>query len=206
MKKFILTTAVVSVLGTSAFASEVYINQAGGALTVNILQENGLNRINSESDPAIINGNDINVDVTQSGDMNEMDLYLQQGANSTNFVYSATGDMNTIVANIYGGIDNSFVATLLGNSNVITVCKDYINSVCNGIVVNQTDTTMNITGNSNEVNLALDSANATNSIDIGQTTPSDNNIVNLTQTTANGYNNVNATIDGDSNTVDILQN
>lgn len=206
MKKLILTTAVVSVIATPLFASEVYINQAGGALTVNVLQENGLNRINSESDPAIINGNDINVDVTQSGDMNEMDLYLQQGANSTNFVYSATGDMNTIVANIYGGIDNSFVATLLGNSNVITVCKDYINSVCNGIVVNQTDTTMNITGNSNEVNFALDSANATNSIDIGQTTPSDNNIVNLTQTTANGYNNVNATIDGDSNTVDILQN
>jgi hypothetical protein len=206
MKKLILTTAVVSVLSTSAFASEVYINQAGGALTVNILQENGLNRVNSESDPAIINGNDINVDVVQSGDMNEMDLYLQQGANGTNFVYSATGDMNTIVANIYGGIDNSFVATLLGNSNVVTVCKDYVNSVCNGIVVNQTDTTMNITGNSNEVNFALDSANATNSIDIGQTTPSDNNIVNLTQTTANGYNNVNATIDGDSNTVDILQN
>lgn len=206
MKKIILTTAVVSILATAASASEVYINQAGGALTVDVLQENGLNRINTESDPAIINGNDINVEVIQSGDMNEMDLYLQQGANGTNFVYSATGDMNTIVANIYGGIDNSFVATLLGNSNIVTVCKDYINSVCNGIIVNQTDTTMNITGNSNEVNLALDSANATNSIDIGQTTPSDNNIVNLTQTTANGYNNVNMSIDGDSNTVDILQN
>lgn len=206
MKKLILTTAVVSVLATTVSASEVYINQVGGALTVDILQENGLNRINTESDPAIIDGNDINVEVVQSGDMNEMDLYLQQGANSTNFVYSATGDMNTIVANIYGGVDNNFVATLLGNSNVVTVCKDYINSVCNGIIVNQTDTTMNITGNSNEVNLALDSANATNSIDIGQTTPSDNNIVNLTQTTANGYNNVNMSIDGDSNTVDILQN
>jgi hypothetical protein len=65
---------------------------------------------------------------------------------------------------------------------------------------------MNITGNSNTVNLAYDSANATNNIDIGQTTPSDNNIVNLTQTTANGFNNVNMTIDGDSNTVDVLQN
>lgn len=206
MKKIILTTAVVSVLASTVSASEVYINQAGGSVTVDVLQENGLNRVNTESDPAIINGNDINVQITQSGDMNEADVYLQMGADSTNFVYSATGDMNTIVANIYGGIDNSFIATLLGNSNVVTVCKDYINSVCNGIVVNQTATTMAITGNNNEVNLAYDSANATNNIDIGQNIPSNNNTVNLTQTTANGYNNVNMSIDGDNNTVDILQN
>jgi len=206
MKKLLLTTASVVFMATPLMASEVYINQVGGALNVDILQENGLNRINTENDPSLIEGDDINVEVIQNGDMNEMDLYLQQGANSTNFVYSATGDMNTIVTNIYGGIDNSFVATLIGNSNVVTVCKDYTNSVCNGIIVNLTNTVMNITGNSNTVNLAYDSANATNNIDIGQTTPSDNNIVNLTQTTANGYNNVNMVIDGDSNTVDILQN
>jgi len=206
MKKLLLTAASVVLVTTPLYASEVYINQVGGALTVDVLQENGLNRINTENDPALIEGDDINVQVVQNGDMNEMDLYLQQGANSTNFVYNAEGDMNTIVANIYGGIDNSFVATLIGNSNVVTLCKDYTNSVCNGIIVNLTNTVMNITGNSNTVNLAYDSANATNNIDIGQTTPSDNNIVNLTQTTANGYNNVNMTIDGDSNTVDILQN
>jgi hypothetical protein len=206
MKKLLVTAAIVLSASAPLLASEVYINQVGGALTVDILQENGLNRINTENDPALLEGDDINVQVTQTGDMNEMDLYLQQNANSTNFVYSATGDMNTIVANIYGGIDNSFVATLLGNSNVVTLCKDYTNSVCNGIIVNLTNTVMNITGNSNTVNLAYDSANATNNIDIGQTTPSDNNIVNLTQTTANGFNNVNMTIDGDSNTVDILQN
>lgn len=206
MKKLLLTTASVVFMATPLMASEVYINQVGGALNVDILQENGLNRINTENDPSLIEGDDINVAVIQNGDMNEMDLYLQQGANSTNFVYSAAGDMNEIVTNIYGGIDNSFVATLIGNSNVVTVCRDYTNSVCNGIIVNLTNTVMNITGNSNTVNLAYDSANATNNIDIGQTTPSDNNIVNLTQTTANGYNNVNMVIDGDSNTVDILQN
>ena len=206
MKKLLVTAAIVLSASAPLLASEVYINQVGGALTVDILQENGLNRINTENDPALLEGDDINVQVTQTGDMNEMDLYLQQNANNTNFVYSATGDMNTIVANVYGGIDNSFVATLLGNSNVVTLCKDYTNSVCNGIIVNLTNTVMNITGNSNTVNLAYDSANATNNIDIGQTTPSDNNIVNLTQTTANGFNNVNMTIDGDSNTVDILQN
>lgn len=205
MKKIIITTAF-ALMATTVLASEVYIDQAGGSLTVDILQENGNNRVNSESDPSIINGNDINVNVIQSGDANEMDLYLQQGADSTNFVYSATGDMNTIVANVYGGIENDFTATLIGSDNVITVCKDYVNSVCNGIVVNQTLTTMTITGSNNEVNLAYDSSNATNNIDIGANTPSSYNIVNLTQTTANGYNNVNMSIDGDSNTVDILQN
>ena len=206
MKKIIITAAIATVFASQVFASEVYIDQAGGAVNVDILQQNGANRINSESDPAIINGNDINVAVIQDGDGNEMDLYLQQGADDTNFVYSATGDMNTIIANIYGGIDNDFTATLIGNDNAVTVCKDYTNSVCNGIIVNSTLTTMTITGSNNEVNLAYDSANATNNIDIGANTPSSYNVVNLTQTTANGYNNVNMSIDGDSNTVDILQN
>ena len=179
MKKIIITAVIATVLASQVFASEVYIDQAGGAVNVDVLQQNGANRINTESDPAIINGNDINIAVIQDGDGNEMDLYLQQGADSTNFVYSATGDMNTIVANIYGGIDNDFTATL---------------------------TTMTVTGSNNEVNLAYDSANATNNIDIGANTSSNYNVVNLTQTTANGYNNVNMSIDGDSNTVDILQN
>lgn len=205
MSKILISISIL-LWSTAAFASEVYIDQAGGALAVDILQENGANRVNTESDPSIINGNDITVSVIQDGDGNEMDLYLQMGADDTDFTYSATGDLNSIVANVYGGIDNNFTATLIGSSNIISVCKDYTNSVCNGIIVNETNTTMNVTGNNNEINLAYDSANATNNIDVGQNLLSNYNIINLTQTTANGYNNVNMTVDGDSNTVDILQN
>lgn len=187
-------------------ASEVYINQAGGSLNVNVLQENGNNRINTESNPFDINGNDVTVDITQSGDGNEADFELDMGANQSNLVYSATGDYNTIIGEIYGGINNSFAATVVGSDNAITYCRTYVNSACNGIIVNNTDTTANVTGNNNQLNFALDSANSVNTVDVGQTTPSDFNITNLTQVSTAGYDQVTMSIDGNTNTTNVVQN
>jgi hypothetical protein len=77
-------------------------------------------------------------------------------------------------------------------------------------VVNFTDTTVNLTGSNNTVNFALDAPDATNVFDIGQTTPSSFNVINLTQTVTTqgqGYTGhiVTVSIDGDTNTVDIVQ-
>jgi hypothetical protein len=229
MKK-ILTTVVFSLLASTAMASEVYIDQAGGDLTVNILQENGNNRINTEADPMNIEGNDITIDITQSGDANEADLEFESGATTTTFTYSATGDMNILTGKIFGGINNTFTTDIVGSDNVMTYCQTYTNSVCNGIIVNNTDTTTNIIGSNNIINYALDSADAVNTVDVGQTTASNfneihlfqtsaggfnqvsmtvdgnNNIINVDQQTAMGYTYVNMTVTGSSNTVDILQN
>lgn len=205
MKK-ILLSSVFSLLAASAFASEVYIDQAGGALNVDILQESGMNRINTEANPMDVDGNDIDVDIVQSGDGNEADIEIDMGADSTVFNYSATGDMNILFGEIYGGIGNSFTTTIIGSENLVTYCKDYTNSVCNGIIVNNTTTTANITGNNNELNLALDSGDSTNTFDIGQTTPSDLNITNLTQISTGGFDVVTMTLDGDSNTTNLTQN
>jgi hypothetical protein len=186
------------------YASEVYINQAGSATNINILQENGNNRINTESAPMIVNGDDINIEIVQDGDGNVAEIYIQLSANDTNFEYRVEGDLNEILANISGGIENSFVAAIVGNDNVITLCKDFVNNTCNGIEVNLTSTTLNLNGNNNEINFALDAAESINTFNIGQTTPSDFNIINLSQTTSVGHI-VNVTIDGNSNTVDIVQ-
>ena len=204
MKKLLLTTAMMLGLTGPAIAGEVYINQAGSNVNIDILQQNGNNRINTELDPMIVNGDDINVEIVQDGDGNVAEIYLQLNANDTNFEYRVEGDMNEILANISGGTDNSFVAAIIGNNNVITLCKDYQNGNCNGIEVNFTDTTVNLTGNNNEINFALDAGNSTNTFNVGQTTPSDFNVINLTQTTAPGHI-VNVTLDGNNNTVDIVQ-
>ena len=140
----------------------------------------------------------------QDGDGNVAEIYIQVSANDTNFEYRVEGDLNEILANINSGTDNNFVAAIIGNDNTITLCKDYINSNCNGIQVNLTDTTLNLDGNNNEINFALDAADATNVFNVGQTTPSDFNVINLTQTTSVGHI-VNVSIDGDTNTVDIIQ-
>jgi hypothetical protein len=63
---------------------------------------------------------------------------------------------------------------------------------------------INITGDTNTVNLALASANAINNIDIGQTTPSNDNVVNITQSGV-GVHNVSLVINGDTNLVNITQ-
>ena len=204
MKKLLLTTALVLGVTTTLHASEVYIDQAGNSTNVNVLQQNGNNRINTEANPMIVNGDDINVEIVQDGDGNVAEIYIQVSANDTNFEYRVEGDLNEILANINGGVDNNFVAAVIGNDNTITFCKDYINSICNGIQVNLTDTTLNLTGNNNQINFALDAADATNVFNVGQTTPSDFNVINLTQTTSVGHI-VNVSIDGDTNTVDIVQ-
>lgn len=204
MKKFLMLTAFMSVIASPSLASEVYIDQAGNSTNVNVLQQNGNNRINTEAAPMIVNGNDINVEIVQDGDGNVAEIYIQVSANDTNYEYRVEGDLNEVLSNISGGVDNNFVAAVIGNDNTITLCKDYINSTCNGIQVNLTDTTLNLTGNNNQINFALDGAEATNVFNVGQTTPSDFNIINLTQTTSIGHV-VNVSIDGDTNTVDIVQ-
>lgn len=204
MKKLLLTTAMVLGLTGPAIASEVYINQAGSSTNIDILQQNGNNRVNTETAPMIVNGDDINVEIVQDGDGNVAEIYIQLSANDTNFEYRVEGDLNEILANISGGTDNSFIAAIIGNDNTITFCKDYINQTCNGIQVNLTDTVINLTGNNNTVNFALDADSATNTFNIGQTTPSDFNVINLTQTTSTGHI-VNVSINGNTNTVDIVQ-
>jgi hypothetical protein len=204
MKNLLLTSALMIGIAVPSFASEVYIDQAGNSTNVNVLQQNGNNRINSEAAPMIVNGNDINVEIVQDGNGNVADILIQVSANDTNYEYRVEGDLNEVFSNISGGVDNNFVAAVIGNDNTITLCKDYINGNCSGIQVNLTDTTLNLTGNNNQINFALDAAEATNVFNVGQTSPSDFNVINLTQTTSSGHI-VNVDIDGDTNTVDIVQ-
>ena len=204
MKK-ILTTIAFSMWATTGMASEVYIDQAGGSLNIDVLQENGNNRINTESDPMTVDGNDIDIDIVQSGDGNTADLNFTMGADNTIFNYSATGDLNVVTSEIYGGLTNTMTTTIIGSDNLLTYCKDYVNSVCNGIIVNDTTTTTNITGSDNKINFALDSADATNNLDVGQTTASNFNEIDLFQTSAAGFNTVNMNVDGDSNIISVDQ-
>lgn len=204
--KFLLTILTSTILSVSAsLAAEVYIDQVGGAVTVDILQENGMNRVNSESDPAILNGDDIILNLIQSGDMNSADIYFDQNANDTNFTYAATGSFNELVASVFGGLNNYFAVTITGDTNVVTACKNIYTTTCNGIIVNNTQNNLTITGGNNEVNFALDSGDAINNITIGANVPSDFNVINLTQT-GSGAHMATIAVDGNNNLVDLIQN
>lgn len=199
--------------GSGVLANEVYIEQAGSGSTFDITQSGtGSNRVGSSGTASSFTGDNQNVTITQAGLSNAADLSVNGG--STTIGYTATGDLNELVVNIDGGSGNTLNVIKTGDSNRVTVCgtnnvgvsgqTGATASCSSGVAVNDTTNTINITGDSNKVNLALASADASNTINIGQTTPSTGNIINVTQSGL-GIPTTNLTIDGNTNTVNIKQ-
>jgi hypothetical protein len=195
----------------SALASEVYIEQAGSSSTFNITQSNGNNRVGSVNTPSVFSGSSILVDIVQNGTLNEADLSVLT-ATDTVIDYTATGNSNILEVEIANS-GNSLTVVKTGDANRVTMCGTNngagavagATAACTSAVgVVDTTNVINITGDSNSVNLALASANASNTINIGQNTISDNNVVNITQSGA-GVHTTAITIDGNTNLVNVTQ-
>jgi hypothetical protein len=193
--------------GSGAYASDVYVDQAGDTGTFNITQSNGVNRVGSIGTPSVFSGNNITVDIIQNGTLNEADIQALS-ATDTIINYNAQGGSNTLEIEI-GNSGNELNVVKNGDSNRVTMCGTMsgtgASATC-ATAVGVVDTTnnINITGDSNTVNLALASTNAVNNVNIGQTTPSSDNTVNITQS-GNGLHNVGVNINGDTNLVNITQ-
>jgi hypothetical protein len=193
--------------GSGAYASDVYVDQAGDTGTFNITQSNGSNRVGTINDPSVFSGNNITVDIIQNGTLNTADI---QAISATDTVinYNAQGSSNTLEIEI-GNSGNELNVVKNGDGNRVTMCGTKSGSgasatCATAVGVVDTLNNINIDGSNNSVNLALASANAVNNIDIGQTLPSDGNIVNITQS-GNGLHNVGLVINGDTNLVNITQ-
>jgi hypothetical protein len=193
--------------GSGAYASDVYVDQAGDTGTFNITQSNGMNRVGTISTPSVFSGNNITVDIIQNGTLNEADIQAIS-ATDTIINYNAQGGSNTLEIEI-GNSGNELNVVKNGDSNRVTMCGTKsgtgASATCaTAVGVVDTLNNINIDGSNNSVNLALASANAVNNIDIGQTTPSSDNVVNITQS-GNGLHNVGLVINGDTNLVNITQ-
>ena len=193
--------------GSGAYASDVYVDQAGDTGTFNITQSNGTNRVGTSSTPSVFSGNNITVDIIQNGTLNTADIQALT-ATDTIINYNAQGSSNSLEIEI-GNSGNELNVVKNGDSNRVTMCGTMsgtgASATCaTAVGVVDTLNNINITGSSNTVNLALASANAVNNIDIGQTTPSSDNIVNLIQS-GNGVHNVGLVINGDTNLINITQ-
>ena len=206
----IIVAAIFVMLGT-AVASEVYIEQAGDTGTFNITQSNGDNRVGSVGTPSVFSGNAIAVDIIQNGTLNEADLSVLT-ASDTIIDYTATGGSNILEVEISDS-GNSLTVVKTGDFNRVTMCgtNDGAGAIAGATAACSTsvgvvDTTnvINITGDSNSVNLALASASANNTVNIGQTTPSDDNVVNIAQSGAGSHTTA-ITIDGNTNLVNVTQ-
>lgn len=193
--------------GSGAYASDVYVEQAGDTGTFNITQSNGSNRVGTISTPSIFSGNNITVDIIQNGTLNTADIQAST-ATDTVINYDAQGSSNSLEIEI-GNSGNELNVVKNGDSNRVTMCGTLsgtgASATCaTAVGVVDTLNNINITGDSNTVNLALASANAVNNINIGQTTLSSDNTVNITQS-GNSIHNVGVTINGDTNLINITQ-
>jgi hypothetical protein len=218
-RKLLAILVTSGMLSSGAIANDVYIEQAGDSSTFNITQSGtGGNRVGSSGTPSTFSGNNQTIDIVQAGQSNEADLTVSGGSTIIN--YSTTGDLNQLKVEIDGGTGNTFNIAKTGDSNRVTVCgtnnvgtagqTGSTASCTGGVAVNDTTNTVNVNGDSNKVNLALASADASNTINIGHNsqgvsgTSSSGNIVNVTQSSS-GIPTTNITVNGDTNTINVKQ-
>ena len=212
---------VTSILGISlgALASEVYIDQAGSASTINLTQTGSSNIVNGDAGTttaAVLNGSSQTVDITQTGNNNESIINIVGG--TADLDQTATGDYNQFEIDVNGGTGNVTNVTTTGDYNRVTVCGTNDGTASSssgtsvagpdcstGISANDVTNTISITGDANVVNTQVGSlANTTNTVTIGAVTASSNNIVNIDQSNTDA-NTVTLGIDGDGNNVSIVQ-
>ena len=197
---------------TAAWASDVYIDQAGSTTTIDITQTGDGNTVGSSGTPSTIIGDNTDVDIKQTGDLNTADIETATGASGSVINYNATGSSNVLDVDISTAMDTTLTTTITGDSNEVTLCgtlatdaSAVASATCGTEVsADTTDTTISITGSGNKVAVGADAPNAVNNITIGGTNVSDYNVINLSQTGLDSPT-VQLNVDGTSNAINITQ-
>jgi hypothetical protein len=191
-----LTSAILA--SSTVWASDVYIDQEGDDVQINITQTNGMNWVNTQSNPAIINGDEIRINFLQQGDQNTADINLRNGSDGTLLNYSAIGSLNEFTIDFSTAIDNEVTVNVEGDTNIISICG---NLACTSSAsVSDTVNVVNVDGNVNTIRFALNASNANNTLSIDGNT----NTVDLTQSNGTGHI-TNIGIIGSGNAVTIVQ-
>lgn len=221
--------------GSSVLANEIYIDQIGDNLDLDITQDGQDNKVGTSTTDASLTGDDMTFAITQTGNFNEITATIKgtdytgtwsfTGNNNTVDLLcssTATGDCDTVTLNITTtGDDNTFdfdigetsdadsatvSFTVTGDDNIINTDIDGTSAALT-VVMNNSSSLATTSANS-------DAGNALN-IDIDGDGDSDGHTVTLDITGGGSTydinqsgvndNTVNATFNGDSQDVDITQ-
>ncbi len=231
----ILTIMLMLVSGSSVLANEIYIDQIGVNLDLDITQDGQDNKVGTSTTDMGLTGDDMTFAITQTGNFNEIVATIKgtdytgtwQFTGNTNTVdlqcsSTATGDCDTVTLNITTtGSDNTFDFdigeaadadsatvnfTVTGDNSIINTDIDGTSAVLTVVMKNSTSLATS--------SAAGDEGNALD-IDIDGNGDSAGHTVILDITGGgstydidqSGINDatVNATFDGDSQDVDITQ-
>lgn len=181
------TMALVMSIGVGAVDNSIYIDQAGDNATINISQDGAGNRVRGiqgtgtgNTTPAVINGDGMQIDITQVGAGNVLNMGIQSttaaAASPTSVNYSVTGGNNTGTINLNAngqgtnasttlditqtGGNNTTNINVLGSKNTLTAVQSggsaTLNSTVDASETTQTINTSGGTGNSVTTNLTGD--------------------------------------------------
>ena len=231
----LLITLLASLLCYNVYANDIYIDQVGDNLDLDIVQDGQNNKIGTSLADADFDGDNMTFSITQTGNTNEITATIQ--GNTYTGTWAFTGNSNTVDllcdSSAYGNCETvTLNITNTGDSNAYTInigeTGDAENAVIaftvtgdNNIIntdVDGTNSDITVTMN-NSASLATTSANSDegNQLDLTQTGNGDVNGHSITLNITGGgstytvtqsgiYDNkVDATFNGDSQDVDITQ-
>ena len=225
---------MLTMFGFSAAANEIYINQVGDTLDLDITQDGQNNQFGDSTTDASLTGNDMTFSITQTGSYNDIAAVIN--GNSYTGTWAFTGDYNTVAltcdstgtncenitlnitttgdTNDYtfaiGGTadaDGSTIAfTVTGDNNIVDTTVDG-KSVALSVTVDNSASLATTSANSDEGN-AITINSSGNGDTVGNAVTLDitggGSTYNVTQSGI--YDNtVDATFNGDSQDVDITQ-
>ena len=90
----ILMTFAVLVIASTTFANEIYIEQVGDNLDLDIIQDGQNNEFGDSTTDATLTGDDMTFSITQTGDTNKIDAIIKGNDYTGTWVF--TGDSNEV--------------------------------------------------------------------------------------------------------------
>jgi len=210
--KQIITTVFLILTGTSVYANEIYVDQIGDNLNLNITQSGTGNYFGDISGngtlsqsggaPVVLEGDDMTFSITQTGNNNEIAATIKGNTYTGNWQF--TGDNNTVdmTCDSQGAVQCESVTvdiTTNGSNNAFNVFIGE-NKIADNLVAAFT-----VDGDGNTVNADLDAVNAdvTLTLDNTASLAASGNTVNIDQDDAGDINGHSITYDHTGGAADI---
>jgi hypothetical protein len=193
---FIMSLMSSSLAMAQSTTNSIYIDQVGDNSTITVTQKGQSNKIGTEQNRVIIQGNAQTVEVTQEGNNNAINGSIEQADNIA-YDTTVTGDNNTLT------YDQGGSGSVAGSTKTLTVTGD-----SNSLTFNQGTTssatgatqTIAITGDTNTYTSTINADDVVNTM----TVAGDGNTIAMTQDGTAGKN-VEMTLTGSTNSVTVNQ-
>ncbi len=215
MRSILMILAVLAVSST-AFANDIYIEQVGDTLDLDITQDGTDNEFGDSTTDATLTGDDMTFSITQTGSTNKIDAIIKGNDYTGTWVF--TGDSNevdmkcastsavdceTVTVNITTtGDDNIYKVyvgensdadnltanfTVTGDGNVVDVNND---ATASDVTVTLNNASSSASGTINNVGSGLTTGSGGNYVDIDQSGAGDSAGHSITLGVVGGGNNV----------------